>query len=259
VKAIQAQGLHFGYERDRMLFQDFGLEVERGEFFGIIGPNGAGKSTLLRLVAGLLRPARGRISLMERDLASLARQEVARVCALVPQESSFAFDYTVREVVMMGRNPYLGRFERPGRLDQQKVRDALELAGAADLADSSINAVSAGEKQRAVLARALVQEPEILLLDEATSHLDIAHQLQMVRILARLNSQGKTIVFLSHDLNLAALVCSRVLLLCAGQVLACDVPARVLTRELISRAYGVEPILSVHPGSGRPQVLLPGT
>ncbi len=257
MKAIEVQGLSFSFSKAD-LFRDFDLEVEQGEFLGIIGPNGAGKSTLLRLVSGLLRPARGRVWLLGRDLAGLPRRETARLCALVPQESFFAFDYTVREVVTMGRNPFLGRFERPGQKDMDIVAQALELAGASQLADSSINAISAGEKQRAVLARALAQEPELLLLDEATSHLDISHQLQITRILARLNRQGKTIVFLSHDLNLAALVCSRVLLLHQGKILARGTPDQVITRDFVQLAYGVEPLLTRHPGTGRPQVMLPG-
>ncbi|MEO0078521.1 MAG: ABC transporter ATP-binding protein [candidate division WOR-3 bacterium] len=258
MKAIQVQDLSFRYSGAE-LFQDFNLDVEQGEFLGIIGPNGAGKSTLLRLMSGLLRPARGRICLLGQDLACLSRREIARLCALVPQESFFTYDYTVREIVMMGRNPFLNRFARPGPKDWNKVSQALELADASQLADASINAISAGEKQRAILARALAQEPELLLLDEATSHLDMSHQLQMARILARLNRQGKTIVFLSHDLNLAALVCSRVLLLHQGKMLACGTSDQVITRELIQLAYGVEPLLARHPETGRPQVMLPGT
>lgn len=258
MKAIQVEGLSFSYS-GADLFREFDLEVEQGEFLGIIGPNGAGKSTLLRIVAGLLRPARGRVRLLEQDLARLSRHEVARLCALVPQESFFAFDYTVREVVMMGRNPFLGGFERPGPNDWDRVTSSLELAGVSGLAESGINSISAGEKQRAVLARALAQEPELLLLDEATSHLDISHQLQMARILVRLNRQGTTIVFLSHDLNLAALICSRILLLHQGRPLARGTPEQVITRDLVRSAYGIEPLLTHHPDTGRPQVILPGT
>ncbi len=257
MNAIQIKGLTFGYS-GADLFREFELEVEPGEFLGIIGPNGAGKSTLLRIVAGLLRPTRGRVRLLEQDLSRLSRREVAQLCALVPQESFFAFDYTVKEVVMMGRNPFLGRFEQPGPKDWDRVTAALELAGVNQLAESSINAISAGEKQRAVLARALAQEPELLLLDEATSHLDISHQLQMARILVRLNQQGKTIVFLSHDLNLAALICSRILLLHQGRPLAWGTPEQVLTKELVRSAYGIEPLLTRHPETERPQVMLPG-
>jgi len=256
VKAFEVSRLEFGYA-DTPLFRGFDLGVEAGEFFGVIGPNGAGKTTLLRLLAGLLRPWEGKVTMLGHDLAHVPRREVARTLGVVLQESHFTFDYTVEEVVMMGRNPHLGRFEQPGKDDRAKVREALDFVDVAGLASKRITEISSGERQRVVLARALAQEPEILLLDEATSHLDIAHQQSIARILVKLNRQGKTIVLLSHDLNLASLYCTRVLLLDRGTQVACDVPAKVITRELIRKVYGLDPILSVHPETGRPQVLLP--
>jgi len=256
VNAIELSGLAFGYGR-RYLFDGFNLNVPTGELLGVIGPNGAGKSTLLKLVAGLLRPGRGSVRIFEREMRTIGRAEAARTTGVVLQENPFAFDYTVSDVVMMGRNPYLGRFQSPGKHDRQVVAAALEFVDALFLRDERINAISAGERQRVVLARALAQEPKILLLDEATSHLDIAHQQMIARILVESNRQGRTIVLLSHDLNLAALYCSRILLLDRGKAVACDVPARVITAELIRSVYGVEPIVTQHPESGRPQVMLP--
>jgi iron complex transport system ATP-binding protein len=255
-KAIELAGVTFGYT-EKLVFDGFSLDVASGDFLGVIGPNGAGKSTLLRLVAGLLRPAQGAIRIGERDLHSLGRREVAREVGVVLQENPFAFDYSVWDVVMMGRNPYLGRFQSPGKHDREAVNSALEFVDAAFLRDKRINSISAGERQRVVLARALAQEPGILMLDEATSHLDIAHQQLIAGILSELNRQGKTIAFLSHDLNLAALYCSRILLLDRGKTVACDVPERVITADLIRAVYGVEPIVTRHPESGRPQVMLP--
>jgi iron complex transport system ATP-binding protein len=256
VNAIELSNVAFGYA-ESLLFDGFSLDVAAGEFLGVIGPNGAGKSTLLRLVAGLLRPARGSIRILERDLSALGRREVARTLGVVLQENPFAFDYSVSDVVMMGRNPYLGRFQSPGKHDREAVNSALEFVDALFLRDRRINSISAGERQRVVLARALAQKPGILMLDEATSHLDITHQQLIARILLVLNRQGKTVVFLSHDLNLAALYCSRILLLDRGKAVACDVPERVITAELIRSVYGVEPIVTRHPESGRPQVMLP--
>jgi iron complex transport system ATP-binding protein len=257
VKAIELADVAFGYT-EKLLFDGFSLAVASGDFLGIIGPNGAGKSTLLKLIAGLLRPARGEIRIQGDELRALGRQAVARKVGVVLQENPFAFDYAVRDVVMMGRNPYLGRFQSPGRRDREAVDSALDFVDAAFLQNKRINSISAGERQRVVLARALAQEPSILMLDEATSYLDIAHQQLIAGILSGLNRQGKTIVFLSHDLNLAALYCSRVLLLNRGRTVACDIPERVITVDLIRAAYGVEPILTRHPQSGRPQVMLPG-
>jgi len=256
VNAVELSGVTFGYV-ERMLFERFCLEVPTGEFLGVIGPNGAGKSTLLRLMAGLLSPAAGSVRVLDRDLAASSRRELARTLGVVLQENPFAFDYTVMDVVMMGRNPYLGRFQSPRRIDRVAVDAALEFVDAQSLRDRQINSISAGERQRVVLARALAQQPGILMLDEATSHLDISHQQLIARTLLELNRQGKTVVFLSHDLNLAALCCSRVLLLDHGRAVACDVPERVITAERILAVYGVEPIVSRHPANGRPQVLLP--
>ena len=254
--AIELSSLSFGYG-ERLLFEGFNLDVAAGEFLGVIGPNGAGKSTLLKLMAGLLKPGQGSVRIHERELRTIGRTELARTVGVVLQENPFAFDYTVADVVMMGRNPYLGRFARPGRQDRQIAASALEFVDALFLSDERINAISAGERQRVVLARALAQEPKILLLDEATSHLDIAHQQMIARILVELNRQGRTIVLLSHDLNLAALYCSRILLLDKGRAAACDVPERVVTAELIRSVYGLEPIVTRHPETGRPQVMLP--
>jgi iron complex transport system ATP-binding protein len=187
----------------------------------------------------------------------MSRAGAARVMAVVLQENPFAFDYATSDVVMMGRNPYLGRFQQPGAKDRAIVAKALEFVDCLSLADESINSISVGEKQRVVLARALAQQPQILLLDEATSHLDIAHQRLIAGILTELNRQGVTVVLLSHDLNLAALYCSRILLLHRGRTAACDAPDRVITRELVGSVYGVEPILVTHPETGRPQVMLP--
>ena len=257
MSAIRLDQVTFGY-RDVPLFERFDLAVDDGEFFGLIGPNGAGKSTLLKLAAGLLKPSGGRVLLKEADVVTLSAGERARVAAVVPQESHFAFDYTVREVVMMGRHPYLGRFQRPGSVDDERVAEALEFVDAAALGDKSINEISGGEKQRVVLARALAQEPDILLLDEPTAHLDISHQRSFGELLTRLNSVGRTILLLSHDLNLASLLCTRLLLLSKGESHACGAPEQVLSRATIRAVYGVDTLVTPHPDSGRPQVLMSG-
>ncbi len=256
MKAVTLERIYFGYSAE-MIFRDFSLTINPGEFFGIIGPNGSGKSTLLRLIGGILKPMCGSVKLGESDIVHLARREIARIIALVPQESPFAFDWKVKDIVMMGRNPFLGLWGRPQKQDWCAVERAMVLTDTIDLADKDINAISTGEKQRAVLARALAQEPQILLLDEATSHLDISHRVAMLRILKTLNQEGKTIIFVSHDLNEAGAFCSRVVLLRRGEILACDAPDRVFRSELIYTAYGLEPVVTVHPFTGRPQILLP--
>jgi iron complex transport system ATP-binding protein len=256
-RAIELEQVSFGYGAAD-LFSRFDLSVNQGEFFGVIGPNGAGKSTLLRLCAGLLRPRSGRVRLLGKELGALRRREVARACGVVLQESFFAFDYSVTETVLMGRHPHLDALEQPGRHDRELARRALEFVDACGLQDKSINAISQGEKQRVLLARALCQEPSVLLLDEALSHLDLGHQQAMAQVLLRLSRAGRTVVLLSHDLNLTALFCDRLLLLDRGRAAACDAPERVLERELVARVYGLEPVVLAHPRTGRPQLLLPG-
>lgn len=256
IASIEFRQVCFDYGRNR-LFRDFELAIEPGQLFGVIGPNGAGKSTLLRLAAGLLRPQAGTVLLEGRDLARMARREVARICGVVLQETFFAFDYSVEEVVLMGRHPHLGPLEQPQHRDRELACQALESVDALSLAQQSINQISQGEKQRVLLARALCQQPRILLLDEALSHLDLLHQHLLVRLLRRLVQQGKTVVLLSHDLNLAGLFCDRLLLLRQGRPAACGTPDKVLTSDLIRQVYGIAPLVTVHPQAGRPQLFLP--
>lgn len=256
MNAIELKNVHFGYEASDLL-SDFSLRVREGEFFGVIGPNGAGKTTVLRLMAGIVKPRLGDITLFDRNIKSLSRIEIAKLTGFVPQESFFAFDFTVFEVVLMGRHPYLKRFQRPKPEDIKSALEALEFTDTLPFKDKSINRISAGEKQRVIIARSLAQEPKILLLDEATAHLDITHQLAVVTILKRLNRRGITIVFLVHDLNLAGSHCSKVLLLDQGRIVACDAPERVLRPELIEQVYKVKPHIIKHPKSKTPQLILP--
>ncbi len=256
MNAIELKNMHFGYEAVE-LFSDFSLAVTEGEFFGVIGPNGAGKTTLLRLMAGILKPRMGDITIFDKNIKSLSRIEIAKLVGFVPQESFFAFDFTVFEVVLMGRHPYLKRFQRPKSDDVHFALEALEFTDTLQFKDKSINRISAGEKQRVILARTLAQGPKILLLDEATAHLDITHQLAVLNILNRLNRKGITVVFLVHDLNLASSHCSRILLLDRGRSVACDTPEKVLRPELIEQVYKVKPHIIKHPKTRTPQLILP--
>jgi len=163
----------------------------------------------------------------------------------------------VEEVVLMARHPYLGRLEQPSSADRKKAGEWIEFVGLSGLAAKGINELSGGEKQRAVLARALAQETPVLLLDEPSTHLDLSHIQSVCSLLTELNRQGKTIILVSHDLNLAAGICSRLLLLDKGRQAALGAPDDVVTIELIRAVYGVEPLLSRHPLTGRPQVGLP--
>lgn len=256
MSAVEIKNLHFGYEATD-LFSNFSLTVSEGEFFGIIGPNGAGKTTLIRLMAGILRPRLGDVMILDKNIKSLSRIEIAKMVGFVPQESFFAFDFTVLEVVLWGRHPYLKRFQRPKSEDLKSIYEALEFTDTLQFKDKSINRISAGEKQRVILARSLAQGTKILLLDEATAHLDITHQLAVLDILNRLHQKGVTVIFLAHDLNLASSHCSRILLLDKGRIVACDKPENVLRPELIEQVYKVKPFIIKHPKTQTPQLILP--
>ncbi len=216
------------------------LSVENGAIVGLLGPNGSGKTTLLRLLAGTLRPERGDVRLDAVSLTAMARKEVARRIAVVPQETHLAFDYSVLEVALMGRYPHLGAFELEGPRDLAAVRDGLEATGTLDLEDRRFSTLSGGEKQRVVIASALAQAADIMLLDEPTASLDLGYQLEVAALLARLNRErGLTLVVATHDLNFAASVCRDLVLLREGRVFATGPTADVLTPDRIAALYGV--------------------
>ena len=255
----------FGYDERAPVLRDVSVSVAPDALVGILGPNGSGKTTLLRLLAGTRRPQRGSVSLDGQPLPTLSRAARARRMAVVPQETHLAFDYTAGEVAMMGRYPHLGTFEIEGPRDIHVVDEALAATGTLHLKARPFATLSGGEKQRVVIASALAQifrleqdvrlKPEgtgILLLDEPTASLDLGYQLEVVALLARLHAErGVAIVVSTHDLNLAASLCRTLVLLRDGQVLA-QGPARdVLTRENISRLYGVEADIIEHASGQR--------
>ena len=227
------------------------LTIPLGGLVGILGPNGSGKTTLLRLLSGTRRPTSGRVLLDGRPLDRFARRDVARRIAVVPQETELAFEYTVLEMVLMGRHPHLGLFELEGPNDLAIAREMLRATGTAGLEDRRFSTLSGGEKQRVVIAAALTQSSDILLLDEPTASLDLAYQLEVASLLTDLNSRrGVTIAVSTHDLNLAAAVCRELVLLKDGRVLAQGSTADVLTPENVRRLYDVDADVHLHTPTG---------
>jgi len=215
------------------------VELHPGAVVAILGPNGAGKSTLLRTLAGMLAPVAGAVALDGVPLATLSRAAIARRIAVVPQVLELLFPFTVREIVGLGRTAYLGWLGTPSPTDRAAVDRALAELELEPLAGRRIDAVSGGERQRAVLAMALAQEAEVLLLDEPTVHLDPAHQratMLLLRALAR--GRGLAVAAVLHDLNLAAAGADRVVLLVAGRVAADGPPSDVLRQDTIDAAFG---------------------
>ena len=231
--------------------QDVTVRVERGQVVGILGPNGSGKTTLLRLLAGMLKPDSGTVTLNGRNVASLARAALARSIAVVPQETHLAFDYSVLEIALMGRYPHLGTFELEGPRDTAIAREALAATGTAALERRSFATLSGGEKQRVVIASALAQQAEILLLDEPTASLDLGYQFDVAALLARLNrDRALTIVVATHDLNFAASLCGSVVMLADGRVVAAGPTADTLTSMSIQALYGVVADVYPHHAAG---------
>ncbi|MFF8491721.1 ABC transporter ATP-binding protein [Streptomyces albidoflavus] len=220
----------------RLILDGVDLEARAGGTVGLIGPNGSGKSTLLRLLAGLLAPSGGTVTVDGSTPAELGRRETARRLAVVGQHAATDTDLTVRDVVGLGRVPHRRAWAAPGAADREAVRAALERTGLVPFADRLWHTLSGGERQRAQIARALAQEPRHLLLDEPTNHLDVQHQLELMSLVARL---PVTCVVALHDLNLAAMFCDEVVVLRAGRAVVSGAPGEVLSEGLIAEVYGV--------------------
>jgi iron complex transport system ATP-binding protein len=234
------------------LVRALNLDVSEGEIVGLLGPNGSGKSTALRCVYRALRPSAGAVLLDGADLAQQDMRETACRIAALTQDSSVDLDFTVEEVVALGRAPHQRGNVRLSARERALCRDALARMDITHLAQRSILTLSGGERQRVLVARALVQEPAVLVLDEPTNHLDIRHQ---VELLTFLRGCGLTVLVALHDLNLAAAVCDRVALLRGGALVTCGTPAEVLTPDTVRAVFGVDVTPVTHPVTGALQLL----
>ncbi len=254
MSSVTTENLVFAYPT-RPLFDGLSIAVGRGEFVGLVGPNGSGKTTFLNLLSRVLRPSRGRILVDDREIQSFSARDLACRLAVVPQESSIVFPFTVSEVVLMGRAPHM-RSILEGEEDFRVAREAMEMTGVSHLSDRPVTMLSGGEKQAVFIARALAQKTGILLLDEPTAFLDIKHQIDIYDILTRLNrEQGMTIIAVSHDLNLASQYCERVLVFKQGTLMFDGPPNDAITTETIRDAYGADVFVSRDNQTGRPFVL----
>ncbi len=250
MKAATLHSVSFTFG-SRTVLQDVSFSVDRGEMLGIVGPNGSGKTTLLSLISGVLKPKSGEVEIAGRKMGDYSRRELSREVAVVPQSAEQVFPYTVEEVVAMGRYPYLGWGGWPGGKDLEICRRAVELAGASSFRGRPIDQLSAGERQRVFLARALAQEPSLLLLDEASSFLDIGQEAAVFRVLDRLRrEEGLTVLTVSHDLNLIGTFCQRVLLLKEGRVQAGGKLKESYTAENLTSLFGTPVQTSPRPEGG---------
>jgi iron complex transport system ATP-binding protein len=231
---------------------DISLRVPDGSFAGLLGPNGSGKSTILKAIYRVHRPAGGRVLLDGGDLLSLRSQDAARRIAVVGQEFTLEFDFTVAELVMIGRTPHKRSFDRDNETDRAIADQAMAQVGCADLAHRGFNTLSGGEKQRVLIAQAMAQGADHLILDEPTNHLDIRYQVEILELVSEL---GVTVLAAIHDLSLAALFCDSVHLIAGGRLIAAGPPASVLTPDIVRDAYGTDVLVIDHPETGTPHLI----
>jgi cobalamin transport system ATP-binding protein len=241
---IQVKGLTFGYNGGPPVLEDIDISIRKGEMVGILGPNGSGKSTLLKLISYTLEPRKGGILLDGKEISRMKRKDIAKKMAVVPQESDMGFDFTVREIVSMGRYPHLGRFQFNDTKSADIVNTSMITMGVMEMADKPLSKLSGGEKQRVIIAKALAQEPDILLLDEPTKNLDIRHSLDIMNLVKEMNrDHGLTVIAVLHDLDLAARYCNRIILLKDGKVHSKGMTGEVLDPKTIKEVFEVSVIV----------------
>ena len=240
-----------GYFED--VIKEISFEAHGGEFIGVIGPNGSGKTTLLRTIAKVLRPRKGVIYLNGQDLEKMGIKDLAKIVAVVPQNLHVDFNFSVEDVVLMGRTPHLGRFEFESDRDFEIAFKAMKIVGCDHLIGRTVGEISGGELQKVIIARALAQEPKILLLDEPTAHLDINHQIEIMNVLKKLAESGVLVIAVIHDVNLALQFCSKLILMKEGRIVAFGEPEDVVT--FIKDIFDVDLVIRRNPITGKFYVL----
>ena len=253
---LEAQNLSIAYGHS-VVVDGVTFEVMPGEMVGLIGPNGSGKSTLIKALSHVVPPSAGRILLGGRDIGGIARAELARLVGVVPQMPLLPSTFTAFEIVLMGRNPHLGLFQRESARDMEIAWQSMGRTNTRRFAERKVGELSGGEIQRIVIARVLAQQPQSILLDEPTSNLDINHQVEVLDLIKNLCRQDSlTVIITLHDLNLAAQYCDRLILLNKGRVHAQGKPAEVIDERNVADVYGAAGCVYAHPANGLPTVLL---
>ncbi len=254
--AIEVNNLVLQYDH-KTVVDRISFSVRQGEFFIIIGPNGSGKSTLMNAIAGLAKTAQGEVKIKNQLLTDYSQKNLARTIAMVRQQASVDFPFTVSQVVMMGRAPHQGLLGLENAADVAAVKEALAFTDLQSLADRRIHQLSGGECQRVFIARAICQDPEIMLLDEPTAALDLAHQTRIMDLMEKLkNEKQTTIIMISHDINLASLYADNLILLKEGRIIENGAPDKVLTYDVLEPAYGCNLLVDSNPVKSCPRITL---
>ncbi|WP_332649839.1 ABC transporter ATP-binding protein [Lysinibacillus sp. 54212] len=229
---------------EKQILHDLSFSIEQGQFVGIVGPNGSGKSTMLKVLYRYLKQSSGLVTLFEKDILKISPRDFAKEIAVVSQETPVLFDFTVKDLVMMGRTPYKKWLSSDNQEDYRIVEESLRLANVDHLATRTFSHLSGGEKKRVMLARALAQKANILILDEPTNHLDIAHQYQLMDLVKDLPI---TIISALHDLNLAASYCDEIIVMKEGRIYAYDKPEKIFTKQTLQDVFGINAGVAENP------------
>lgn len=252
---IKIQGLNYSVN-EREILKDINLEIKKGLFYSIVGPNGSGKTTLLRNISRTIEPSKNTICIENKDILNFKYKDFAKVLSYVPQNTSIDLDFTSLDVVLMGRHPYLKRFESEKESDLAIAEKSMKMTNTWHLKNKSIKTLSGGERQRVIIARALAQESRIMLLDEPISQLDIHNQIEIMDTIRLLNKKyGITVISVLHDLNIAAQYSDYLIFLNEGQVVSLGEPDLVLTEETIKKVYNLDVLMIRNPINGKPHLI----
>lgn len=254
---IHIKNLEAGYS-DKQIFKNLNLDFSRAEFVSILGPNGAGKSTLLKLINGFMKPDSGEIEIAGKRVDKWVPQELAKVVTYIPQENYIQYNFTVEEIILMGRYPFISIWQNYSTHDKDIVEKIINDLDLHQLRHKYINQLSGGEKQRTLIARAIAQDSDYILLDETFSHLDINHQVEILNIMKKLHAEkGKSIIMVSHNINLSANYSQRMIALKRGELIADGSPEEVMTSENLYKLFDIKLGVVTNPITLKPNIIYP--